>query len=143
MITCTRLLHWDMGHRVYKHEGKCNRLHGHRYCAEVTCKAAKHSTDLDNLGRVIDFGEVKRVLGGFIDDNWDHRTMLLYEDPLVETLADATDHLITVADNPTAENIAKLILSIGNKTLACYGINVVRVKVWETPNCWAEASNDL
>src|SRR5262249_14498003 len=54
-VTCTRLLQFDAGHRVYQHEGKCANLHGHRYTAEITAQAEA----LDKIGRVIDFSVLK------------------------------------------------------------------------------------
>ena len=54
MITCTRRLEWDAMHRIPRHESKCAAFHGHRYAAEITCSAP----ELDDLGRVVDFGVV-------------------------------------------------------------------------------------
>lgn len=52
MITVTRVLEFDAGHRVVNHESKCATLHGHRYKVEIVAAAP----GLDSLGRVIDFG---------------------------------------------------------------------------------------
>lgn len=79
MTTITRHFEFDMGHRVHKHESKCAYLHGHRYGVDVTCTAQ----ELDVIGRVIDFAEVKRIVGQWIDDNWDHNVMLHEDDPLL------------------------------------------------------------
>ena len=57
MIICTRKLEFDSAHRVMEHESKCKMLHGHRYALEASFAATK----LDNLGRVIDFGETGGV----------------------------------------------------------------------------------
>jgi 6-pyruvoyl-tetrahydropterin synthase len=40
--------------------------------------------------------------------------------------------------NPTAENIASVLFSIAAELLGPHKLEVVLVKVWETPNCWAE-----
>ena len=61
--TCTRKLEFDAAHRVMEHESKCRHLHGHRYVAEVTVA----TSELDGLGRVLDFGLLKTELGGWID----------------------------------------------------------------------------
>jgi 6-pyruvoyltetrahydropterin/6-carboxytetrahydropterin synthase len=71
-----RRLEWDAAHRVLRHESKCATLHGHRYIALVTCSAP----ELDACGRVIDFGVVKEVVGLWIDDNWDHTTLVNRDD---------------------------------------------------------------
>ena len=54
--TCARRLEFDSGHRVLRHESKCRHVHGHRYVLELTCAAAQ----LDDLGRVIDFGVTRQ-----------------------------------------------------------------------------------
>ena len=69
--TCTRKIEFDSAHRVMKHESKCRHLHGHRYVAEITAAA----DGLDDLGRVIDFSVLKSVVGGWVDDAWDHGTL--------------------------------------------------------------------
>lgn len=75
-ITICKRIEWDAAHRVLRHESKCATLHGHRYAAEIACSADA----LDDLGRVIDFGVIKEVVGKWIDDNWDHNTLLNRDD---------------------------------------------------------------
>ena len=65
MITCTRRIEFDAAHRILNHESKCKMLHGHRYVLEAEFTAKK----LDKLGRIIDFGVIREVLGTWIDDN--------------------------------------------------------------------------
>ena len=77
MITCTRRIEWDSMHRIPLHESKCRAFHGHRYAAEITC----HIAQLDDRGRVIDFGVVKQKVGGWVDDHWDHTAILMRDDP--------------------------------------------------------------
>jgi len=136
MITCTRRIEFDAAHRIINHESKCKMLHGHRYCLEATFVAA----DLDNLGRVIDFGVIREVLGGWIDDNFDHNTILSIKDKkLGEKIAEITGQKIYyMAQNPTAENIANYIFSeICPKLFADKNVKCVALKLYETPNCYA------
>jgi 6-pyruvoyltetrahydropterin/6-carboxytetrahydropterin synthase len=110
-------------------------LHGHRYCLEATFVAA----DLDNLGRVIDFGVIREVLGGWIDDNFDHNAILSIKDKeLGEKIAEITGQKIYyMAQNPTAENIANYIFSeICPKLFADKNVKCVAIKLYETPNCY-------
>lgn len=143
-VTCTRRLEWDMGHRVLNHEGKCARLHGHRYVAEVTCIADQ----LDGIGRVVDFGVIKELIGGWIDHNWDHRTMLQSGDPIIPALAETLaheEHMIIVDLNPTAENICGILWSQIIAMLTESGqrqLRLQRLRIWETPNCYAEITRD-
>lgn len=144
-VTATRRLEWDSAHRVLRHESKCASIHGHRYAAEFECEAA----ELDSVGRVIDFGHVKEVVGKWIDDNLDHTALVNSEDRAFLQLVDMEHQLdpemrrapfIFESKEPTAENIASMLIDTANLLLsgACAGIKVVRVRVWETPNCYAE-----
>jgi 6-pyruvoyltetrahydropterin/6-carboxytetrahydropterin synthase len=139
MITITRRLEFDAAHRVVNHESKCATLHGHRYVVELTAEAP----ELDNIGRVIDFSVLKQKLGTWIDDNWDHTSIIYDKD--VETLKALRwiPHKKTPfasAWNPTAENMADFLLrTICPQELKETGVIVTKVKIWETPNCSAES----
>lgn len=143
MTTCTRILEFDAAHRVMRHESKCASLHGHRYKVELTCEAE----ELDDVGRVIDFGVLKSIVGKWIDDRLDHTTLVNVHD---ETLLDwcmreTKDHgkrlPYVMPGEPTAENIARLLLIQSRNLLRdINGLQVTRVRVWETPNCFATAT---
>jgi 6-pyruvoyltetrahydropterin/6-carboxytetrahydropterin synthase len=132
----TRRLEFDAGHRVWGHEGKCNHIHGHRYVVEITVETRR----LDDLGRVVDFGEVKRRVGEWVDANWDHNLLLNSADPYVEaglhTYAESRQPFVFTNKNPTAEVIAEYLFSVTESILAEF--TVKRVRVYETPNCWAD-----
>ena len=138
MITATRKLEFDAAHRVKRHESKCKNLHGHRYVVEVTAEAP----ELDDLGRVIDFGVLKAKLGTWLDDNWDHTTVLWDEDKeLGEAIAAVTSQKIYyLPNNPTAENMAKYLLEEICPTLFTGPLIISKILIRETPNCWVEAS---
>lgn len=135
MITCTRRIEFDAAHRIINHESKCKMLHGHRYALEATFTA----NELDNLGRVIDFGVIRQVLGTWIDDNLDHNTILSIADKkLGDNIAAETGQKIYyIKENPTAENIAQYIFTeICPKLFADKGVKCVAIKLYETPNCY-------
>jgi 6-pyruvoyltetrahydropterin/6-carboxytetrahydropterin synthase len=142
MLTCTRRLEWDAMHRIPLHESKCRAFHGHRYAAEVTCAAPK----LDDLGRVIDFGVVKEVIGAWIDQNWDHTAILMRDDPEAKAIADANARLgrpvYWLDRHPTAENIVLELAMISQRLLDPRGVTVVSIRLWETPNGTAEWRRD-
>ncbi len=138
MISCTRRIEFDAGHRVMEHESKCKYLHGHRYAIEATFVAA----GLDNLGRVIDFGVVRELLGTWVDENWDHATILNDKDrELGEAIATKTGQKIFYMNaNPTAENMADYLLNkICPELFVAENAKCTRIKLYETPNCYAEA----
>ena len=152
--SAVRLLKCDAGHRVVGHEGKCKDLHGHEYFFEVQATA----DDLDDIGRVIDFSVIKEVVGGWIDEHWDHGMIIWEKDELAYLWTDeptgywdADDggdvvygplrhqkHFF-LPDNPTAENLASYLLSKAQELLKDKGIRVERVICHETSNCYAIA----
>lgn len=142
MFTCTRRLSFDAAHRVLGHQGKCRHLHGHRYDVDVTV----YTTKLDGLGMVVDFGVIKEKVGAWMDEYLDHNIILNEADPL---LADADKHYgpapvfmgkspYVLSENPTAENLAKLIFTLATTVLTENALAVSNVRVYETPNCWAD-----
>ena len=139
-ISITRLLEFDAAHRVVNHESKCATLHGHRYKIEI-CATAEA---LDCIGRIIDFSVLKQKIGTWLDEQWDHNSILFSED--VETIAALSSiprkkEPYISAWNPTAENMAKFLLrELCPKLLEGTGVTVSKVVVFETPNCWAECS---
>jgi 6-pyruvoyltetrahydropterin/6-carboxytetrahydropterin synthase len=140
LITCTRRIEFDAAHRVMQHESKCKHLHGHRYAIEATFAA--HG--LDTLGRVVDFGLIKEVLGAWIDEHWDHTTILFDKDKaLGKSITAVTGQKIFyLAANPTAENMASYIMeTVCPKLFKAMPIRCVRIRLYETPNCFAEATS--
>lgn len=139
-ITITRRLEFDAAHRVKLHESKCHNLHGHRYAVEVTVTAPQ----LDPLGRVVDFGVIKEKLGHWLDTHWDHQTILWDKDrDLGKAISAQTEQdIFYLPYNPTAENLALYLYETICSDLFLPPLKVVRVKIWETPNCSAEAGSE-
>jgi 6-pyruvoyltetrahydropterin/6-carboxytetrahydropterin synthase len=133
--TCTRRLEFDSAHRVTRHESKCRHLHGHRYVVEVTAQAA----ELDACGRVVDFGVVKEKVGAWIDAAWDHGTLAAPWDTDLIALCEKNGWKVyPMPAEPTAENIAVELAKTADALLDDTGVRVVAVRVYETPNCWAD-----
>ena len=143
-ITSTRRIEWDAMHRIPGHQGACRAFHGHRYAAEITCSREMLADD----GMVIDFGIVKETVGKWIFDNLDHTGILSKHDndPAVEHIMKsnaASGRPVYVIDGaPTAENIAKEIAAAARRLLQSHKIAVVKITVWETPNCFATWTSD-
>ena len=141
MITCTRKIEFDYGHRVFKHQSKCRHIHGHRGVLEVT---AKLDSNLDELGMVVDFSVLKEKIGGWIDQNWDHNFLVYNCDfetrKALSAISDSRPPFICEF-NPTAENMAEYILKeVCPKVLIGTGVTIISVILYETPNGKAEAS---
>lgn len=123
-------LHFCYGHRLLDYEGKCARAHGHNGILEVELSSEK----LDQRGMVYDFGDVKSYLKEFIDREIDHRMLLREDDPMVAALEGVGERVFIMKQNPTAENIAKLIFLKAKAK----GLPVVAVRLWESPDAVAE-----
>jgi 6-pyruvoyltetrahydropterin/6-carboxytetrahydropterin synthase len=144
MITCTRRIQFCAGHRVMGHENKCAHLHGHNYVVLVT---AQGTEGLDRIGRVVDFAVLKHRLGGWIEDKWDHGLILntddvdVWEAVRVFVASGVDQKTYAMPDNPTAENMANHLLRvIGPQVLDDTGVTLTTVRVWETENCYADAT---
>ena len=112
------------------YEGKCRHLHGHNARAEIELNSA----ELDERGMVFDFSDIKKAVKRWIDDKLDHVMILNEKDDIIPMLEDAGERYLAVPANPTAEFISKLIYD----HVKSLGFPVVSVKVWETPDSFAE-----
>lgn len=135
--TITRRIPFCAGHRVMGHETKCKNLHGHNFVALVTCTG-----NLDSIGRVVDFSVIKSKVKGWIDDQWDHGFILNGEDKdgmrAMALVPDQKVYLMT--GNPTAENLATLLMIKAQELLGGAGLTVTCVAIEETENCKAQVS---
>ncbi len=129
MFRVTREIDFCYGHRLLNYEGKCRYLHGHNGRAVISIEGK----DLDSRGMVLDFSDIKKTVSTWIDENLDHRMILCRRDPVVPMLQDMGEPLYLLDENPTAENIAKLIF----EQTKAIDVPIVEVRLWETPRCFA------
>ncbi|HIJ21310.1 MAG: 6-carboxytetrahydropterin synthase QueD [Gammaproteobacteria bacterium] len=100
-------------HSLREYPGDCQRLHGHNWKVEVEISAS----ELDALGMVVDFKEIKKVTRE-ATDRLDHRYLNELE-PFNQI-------------NPTAENIARTLYQQISAGLNSERVHVDAVTVWET-----------
>jgi 6-pyruvoyltetrahydropterin/6-carboxytetrahydropterin synthase len=129
MFRVSREIDFCYGHRLLNYDGKCKHLHGHNGRAIITIE----STTLDERGMVLDFSDIKNVVSTWIDEKLDHRMLLHKTDPVVPVLQKLGEPLFLMEENPTAENIARLIFEF----TASRGFPIVECELWETPRCFA------
>ncbi len=134
MYRVTREIAFCYGHRLLDYQGKCRHLHGHNGRAVISLEAP----GLDSRGMLVDFSEIKRHVQRWIDENLDHNLLLCEKDPLLPVLMERGERVFVMKDNPTAENIARLIFD----QAAGAGLPVVEVLLWETENCHAAYRGD-
>ena len=108
------------------------RMHGSGPCP--LCRMPLVPADaLDARNMVADFGDIKRIVKGWVDREIDHRMILRHDDPLVQSLRALGEPVYLLDSNPTVERIAQLLFDVSRQQ----GLPVVRVTVWETPTSWA------
>jgi 6-pyruvoyltetrahydropterin/6-carboxytetrahydropterin synthase len=129
MYSVTKRIEFCYGHRLLDYEGMCKHPHGHNAMAEIEIRADA----LDARNMVADFGDIKRIVKGWVDREIDHRMILRHDDPLVQSLRALGEPVYLLDSNPTVERIAQLLFDVSREQ----GLPVVRVTVWETPTSWA------
>ncbi len=143
----TRRLEFDAGHRIPNHGSQCRHLHGHRYALEVTLSGEIITADgAAEQGMVMDFLEVKTIAQRHVVDAWDHAFLAWRGDKaVVQFLQTLPDHKTVLFDAPpTAEQLAVTAFRILDQVYRDrYGNNLKleNVRIYETPNCWADAQS--
>ncbi|MEO0368049.1 MAG: 6-carboxytetrahydropterin synthase QueD [Pseudomonadota bacterium] len=132
MFEIVKSISFCYGHRLLNHQGQCQHLHGHNAKAEIMIA----SEQLNELGMVMDFADIKAVIKSWIDNNLDHTMLLCRDDPMVPVFEANNERFYLMDDNPTAENIAKLIYQQAQRN----NLPVVSVTLWETDTSFARYS---
>lgn len=142
----TRRLEFDAGHRIPHHKSQCRHLHGHRYALEVTLSGEIIQTEgASEQGMVMDFTDVKNIALEKIANVWDHAFLVYRGDHVVlDFLNNMPGHKTVVLDSvPTAENLALEAFKVLDAAyIDVYGnqLRLERVRLYETPNNWADAA---
>ena len=103
------IAHIDSAHCIPHHE-TCDKMHGHTYAIELRVEGEKGES-----GMVIDFIELKKILGDVLKD-YDHKT------------------LNDIIDVPTCENLTENIRAELEKKIEL----PFTLRVWEGKNKWVE-----
>jgi 6-pyruvoyltetrahydropterin/6-carboxytetrahydropterin synthase len=141
----TRRLEFDAGHRIPNHGSLCRHLHGHRYAIEITLSGpVVATTGAADEGMVMDFSEVKAIAQQHVVEPWDHAFLAWRQDhALTGFLAGIAGHKTVLFDAPpTAEHLAQAAFNILDPLYRSrYGgtLELLQVRLYETPNCWADA----
>jgi 6-pyruvoyltetrahydropterin/6-carboxytetrahydropterin synthase len=113
---------YDSAHFLRNYKGKCENLHGHHYVVE----AGLAYEDVGEGGMAMDFTDAKRALRA-IANELDHQNI------------NDLEPFTTL--EPSAENQARWIFEEMRRRLPePDGEHLVYVRVWETPNQWAQYS---
>lgn len=129
MYQVVKEIEFCYGHRLLQHQGKCRHLHGHNARARIVLESAA----LDSMGMVCDFADVNRIARAFIDEELDHTMLMHRDDPFLPAIRQAGERVYVMEDNPTAENIARMIFD----KIRARGLPVIEVQIWETGTAYA------
>jgi 6-pyruvoyltetrahydropterin/6-carboxytetrahydropterin synthase len=113
-VICT----FSAAHSLRGYRGKCEALHGHNWRVEVTAAA----DELDSLGMVIDFQELKAAVLAVLDA-FDHH--YLNEIPPFTEI------------NPSSEHLARHVAAEVGRRVDTDRVRVVRCRVWESDNAYS------
>lgn len=120
MYTVSVQAHYDSAHFLRNYQGKCERLHGHRYVVEV----ALQTDTLNEAGIAFDFVDLKQHLRKLADE-LDHENLNDLE-PFLEV-------------ETSAENQARYFYEELKRRLPPEQADgLLYARVWETPQQWAQ-----
>lgn len=141
----TTRMEFDSGHRIPNHKSTCRNLHGHRYAIEVTVTGdIVDQEEVSDFGMVMDFKDAKKLIKSLIVDPWDHAFIVYEKDKeVIDFLATINDHKTVIFPRvPTAENMAIVAMDILSKEFLKEFDGLLipsKVRLFETPNNWADA----
>ena len=144
----SKIIQWDMGHRIANHRSICKGLHGHRYKAEICVSGELISkNDISEEGMVMDFSDIKKIAHSEILEKLDHSFMVHDKDKemIVFFRAHSGHKPVVVPFTPTAENVAIYIFKILDKKFKDVyqtGLKLNSIKLWETPSSYAECRRE-
>ncbi len=122
--------HFDASHRLMHYEGKCSRLHGHRWRVEVWMEGVPDT----KTAILVDYNVIKNII-----NIYDHQVILNKDDPIIKALGPFQKPVLTDGD-PSSELLAEEI----KKRLDAFckergtDARVVKIRVWESDGCFAE-----
>lgn len=126
MISVCKRFTFEAAHRLPNHVGQCKHLHGHSYKLEVEVTGPIITADSfykSQEGMIVDFGLLKEIINKYILAKVDHRCLNdLYPNPTAEIMV---------------ESFAK-VLEVQIKAYNNFSLKLLRVRLWETENSYAE-----
>ena len=139
----------EYGHRLHKHPEKCRFLHGHRLRLEVVVRGRT----LDGNDMVCDYKALKGLVADLVG-RLDHAMALSSLDPELPRLSAIGERVLLFPDqDPTTEVLAKWLFGqvserleggrvvespCGTSYRIPEGLELERIRVWETSSSWAE-----
>jgi 6-pyruvoyltetrahydropterin/6-carboxytetrahydropterin synthase len=130
--------HWEMGHRLPEHFGKCKNIHGHSYRMIIELDG-----DLNDSGMIMDYYDLKKIVKPVLEE-LDHAFMVYEKDQkIVRFLESVKSKMIIVRFQSTVENICRYILSEIIKQNLPSNVKKLKVRIFESIDDYAEEETNL
>ena len=139
-IRVTKQFSFEAAHLLWGHDGKCKNIHGHSYQLHVTL-IGKAVNDKNNpkYGMVMDFSEIKNIVGELIIKPFDHSLMVNENAPLNKSgeAKKLAGRIMPLPYQPTCEN---LIADFANRLSSKLKgpVKLYSLLLRETPSSYAE-----
>lgn len=144
IIRLTKEFRFEMSHILEGYDGLCKNLHGHSYRLFVTI-IGEPINDPTNPkdGMVMDFGDLKRIVGTKVVNVFDH-ALVIRDSKNLEVLKQINEKTVVVPFQPTCENLLPYIANEIMNELP-QRVKLYQLKLYETANSFAEwyASDNL
>lgn len=132
-----------MAHAINGYQGACKNIHGHSYELHVTVSADNQEKGYIAVpGFIIDFKELKQVVQSSVIRVFDHKLVLskdyLSKNPGIHS----QENLVIWNAEPTAENLLLYMHDAICDKLPNH-VNLIRLKLYETKDSYAELINDI
>lgn len=141
VIRITKEFSFETAHALDGYDGACRQVHGHSYRLFVTVAGTPAEDPSDpKYGMVMDFGDLKRIVGRLVVDRYDH-ALVLRRTPenarLYEAMRGRFGKVELVDYQPTCENmIARFAADIAGELPP--GVRLHHIKLHETATSFAE-----
>lgn len=119
---------FDAAHHLHCYEGKCKNLHGHTYRVIFGI-----SGFVDEIGFMMDFGDIKDIWKNEIEIFLDHRYLNEMLPPMNTT---AENMVVWIYEKMTQ------VLLKGENTDKYHSARVEFIRLYETPTSYAEARRE-
>lgn len=130
--------HWEMGHRLPEHFGKCKNIHGHSYRMIVELEGV-----INDYGMIMDYYDLKKIVNPIIEQ-LDHAFMVYEKDKeIVKFLESMKSKKVIVGFQSTVENICKYILTEIQKQNLPSNVKKLKVRIFESIDDYAEEETGL
>jgi 6-pyruvoyltetrahydropterin/6-carboxytetrahydropterin synthase len=141
MIEVTKEFSFEMAHALEGHDGACSRIHGHSYRLWVTVGGVpSDDSGSPKQGMVVDFGDLKRIVGEEIIGCFDHAFVVRRTEAnsaLVDAMAAYYEGVRVVDWQPTSENLVGHFVELLRERLPG-GVTLRAVRLSETATSFAE-----